>query len=326
LKTAKSTLVFALTLFLIFSQLIAARGATESIDDTRSAIYEAFKALIEAYYAGANIDNLTERLNEALNLTSQAERMADTTSSEAQGLLSEAKALAENVTDQAPLIEEEGLKQGQTSTIITVGSVIGAIIVGVLIYVFGPDLLWRLWLRLRKNYIVKVTGAPKQEKGSVITMDHVCAAILGIILIGAVFAGAQFFLAGRTGETFSELGILGPNMTIGDYPKEVVAGDTVNLYVYIGNQMGRPIYYTVMIKIGDNNTGVNPAPIEPIMKLERILLQNQNWTSPVSITLRQAGINQRIIFELWTYNETSNQNQYDERWAQVWINVTAPPV
>lgn len=325
MKQVKSTLIFLLTLFLILSQVIVTHSATESIDDTRSAVYNAFKALIEAYSAGGNINNLTERLNEALNLTSEAEAIAGTNPSEAQALLSEAKTLAQNVTDQAPLIKEEGLKQGQTSTVIAVGSVIGAIIIGVLIYIFGPDLLWRLWLRLRKNYIVKVTGAPKQEKNLAITMDHVCAAILAIILIVAVFAGAQFFLAGRTGETFSELGILGPHMRLGDYPKEVVAGDTVNLYVYIGNQMGRPVYYTVMIKIGDNNTSVNPAPIEPTMKLERILLQNQNWTSPVNITLKQAGLNQRIIFELWTYNETSNTIDYNQIWGQIWLNVTAPP-
>jgi hypothetical protein len=256
-RKAKSTFILLLGLFLILSQVIVARSATESADEVRSAVYNAFKALGEAYNAGGDVSNLTETLNEALNLTSEAETIASTNPGEAQTLLSEAKTLAENVTDQAPLIEEEGLKQGQTQMIITVGSIGGAIIVGILIYMFGPNLLWRFWLRLRKNYIVKVTGTPKKEKGFVITMDHVCAAILGIILIVAVFVAAQYFIAGRTGEAFSELGILGPHMRLGDYPKEVVAGDTVNLYVYIGNQMGRPVYYTVMIKIGDNNTSCN---------------------------------------------------------------------
>ncbi|HJW98207.1 MAG TPA: DUF1616 domain-containing protein [Candidatus Bathyarchaeia archaeon] len=322
---AKPKVILLLTLFLILSQVIIARSSTELNEDARSAVYNAFKALIEAYNAGGDVSNLTETLNKALNLTSEAEATAGTNPSEAQALLSEAKTLAENVTDQTPLIGEEGLRQGQTWMIITIASVIGAIITGVLIYVFGPDILWRLWLRLRKDYIVKVTGVPKQEKGFVITMDQVCAAILGIILIIAVFMAAQFFLTGRTGETFSELGILGPQMRLGDYPKEVVAGDAVNLFVYIGNQMGGPVYYSVMIKIGDNNTSVNPAPIETSMKLEKILQQNQNWTSPINIKLTQAGLNQRIIFELWTYNDTMGGFEYNQRWGQIWLNVTAPP-
>jgi len=300
----------------------------ESVDDVKTAINAAFKAVGEAYGAGGDVSNLTETLNEALNLTSEAQTVAGTNPGEAQTLLSEAMVLAENITSQAPLVREEGLKQGQTQTIVTFASIAAAIVVGILIYVFGPNFLWRLWFNLRKNYTVKVngrTGAPKKEKGLVITMDQVCAAILGIILIVAIFVVASHFLAGNTGETFSELGVLGPNMTLGDYPNEVVAGDAVNLYVYVGNQMGRPVYYTVMIKVGDNNTSVNPAPIEPTMELERILLQNENWTSPASITLTQAGLNQRIIFELWTYNETTNSNDYSQIWGQVWLNVTAPP-
>lgn len=325
MRRTKSTLIVVLALFLILSHVVVAHSSAESVDDVRSAIITAFKALSEAYNAGGDVSNLTETLNEALNLTAEAETIVSTYPGEAQTLLSEAKTLAENVTSQAPLIKEEGLRQGQTQMIITFASIAAAIIVGILIYMFGPNLLWRLWLNLRKNYTVKVTGTPKEEKGLVITMDHVCAAILGIILIVAVFVAAQYFLAGSTGETFSELGILGPNMTLGDYPKEVVAGDSVNLYAYVGNQMGKPVCYTVMIKIGDNNTNVNPAPLEPTMKLERILLQNENWTSPVSIKLTQVGLNRRIIFELWTYNETTNNINYNQIWGQVWLNVTAPP-
>lgn len=315
----------ALALFLILSHMMVAHAATESVADVRSAIITAFKALGEAYNAGGDVSNLTEKLNEALNLTAEAEAIASTYPGEAQTLLSEAKTLAQNVTSQAPLIKEEGLKQGQTQTIITFASIAAAIIVGILIYMFGPNLLWRLWLNLRRNYTVKVTGTPKKEKGLVITMDQVCAAILGIILIIAVFVAAQYFLAGSTGETYSELGVLGPSMTLGDYPKMVVAGDSLNLYVYVGNQMGKPVCYTVMIKIGDNNTNVNPAPIGVSMELERILLQNENWTSPVSIKLMQAGLNQRIIFELWAYNETTSNIDYQQIWGQVWLNVTAPP-
>ena len=325
MRKTKSTLIVILALFLILSHVTVPHAAAESVEDVRTAIDTAFKAFGEAYNAGGDVSNLTETLNEALNLTAEAETIASTNPTEAQTLLSQAKTLAENVTSQAPHIKEEGLRQGQTQTIITFASIAAAIIVGILIYMFGPNLLWRLWLNLRKNYTVKVTGTPKKEKGLIITMDQVCAAILGIILIISVFVATQYFLAGNTGETSSELGVLGPNMKLGDYPKEVVAGDAFNLYVYVGNHMGKPVYYNVMIKIGDNNTNVNPAPIEPSMELERILLQNENWTSPVNIKLAQAGLNRRIIFELWTFNETTSNIDYSQIWGQIWLNVTAPP-
>jgi len=324
-RKTKSTLILVLALFLVVSKMMVAHAAAESADDVKSAIATAFRAVGQAFNAGGDVSNLTETLNEALNLTAEAQTMTSTNPTEAQALLSQANTLAENVTSQAPLIKEEGLRQGQTQIIITFASVAAAIIVGILIYMFGPNLLWRLWLNLRKNYTVKVTGTPKKEKSLVITMDQVCAAVLGIILIIAVFVVALHFVAGNTTEPFSELGILGPNMTLGDYPQEVVAGTAVNLYVYIGNQMGTPVYYTVMIKIGDNNTILNPAPMQPSMELERILLQNENWTSPVSVTLTRAGLNQRIIFELWTYNQTTNNLDYSQIWGQVWLNVTAPP-
>ena len=44
----------------------------------------------------------------------------------------------------------------------------------------------------------------------------------------------------------------------------------------------------------------------------------------MNLTLTKAGLNQRIIFELWTYNATLNQNQYDQRWGRIWLNVTTP--
>jgi uncharacterized membrane protein len=127
-----------------------------------------------------------------------------------------------------------------------------------------------------------------------------------------------------TDEQFSELGILGPNMQLSDYPSNIVAGETVNLNVYVGNHMGKPMYYLVMVKLGANETAIAPAPVDSAQQFSQVVLNNGTWTFPVSIPLTQAGTNQRIIFELWAYNETLTQNQYHNRWGQIWLNVTAP--
>jgi uncharacterized membrane protein len=113
-------------------------------------------------------------------------------------------------------------------------------------------------------------------------------------------------------------------MQLGDYPSQIVASETVHLFGYVGNQMGEPMYYTVMVKLGNNDTAVNPAQITPLQQFSQVVPSNQTWTFPVDITLTKSGVNQRIIFELWIYNQTINQNQYNDRWGQVWLNVTAP--
>jgi hypothetical protein len=84
------------------------------------------------------------------------------------------------------------------------------------------------------------------------------------------------------------------------------------------------MYYTVMVKVGNNDTAVNPAPIEPIQQFSQVISNNQSWTFPANLTLTQPGLNQRILFELYAFNQTLNQNQYQERWAQIWLNVTSP--
>ncbi len=130
---------------------------------------------------------------------------------------------------------------------------------GILVYVFGPKVLWRIWFNLRKNYRVRTKNPSANNKPLVITAEQFCAVVLGITIIIAFFSFSQIILPKNQGEQFSELGVLGPNMKLGDYPSQVVASDTLNLYVYVGNQMGIPMYYTVMVKLGNNDTASKPS-------------------------------------------------------------------
>jgi uncharacterized membrane protein len=147
---------------------------------------------------------------------------------------------------------------------------------------------------------------------------------LGLTILIAAVVAYQDFVPKSRGEQFSELGILGPNMKLGDYPSNVVSSDTVHLFIYVGNRMAQPMFYTVQVKLGDNNTAVNPANLTSLAEYQQVLPSNGTWTFPVDITMNKVGDNQRLIFELWAYNATTNQNQYHDRWGQVWLNVTAP--
>ncbi len=322
MRTSIKLIVLLLSISFFLSAVALVQSQTTPLDNAQTATHDAYKALLKADNAGADISKLTDQLNQALNLISQSQALTSSNPQQAQNLALQAQALAQNITQQASTLKGNGLTQNP----LIIGASIASLIAGgILVYLFGPKAFWKVWLRLRKNYRISTKNSTTQNKALIITGDQVCAIILGLTIVIAFFAASPFILPKGTGEQFSELGVLGLNMKLGDYPSEIVAGDTVNLNIYVGNQMGKPIYYTVLTKLGDNETIVNPSPIQPIQQFSRVIPNNGTWTFPVNVTLTKPGINQRIIFELWTYNETINQNQYNkDLWGQVWLNVTAP--
>ena len=164
-----------------------------------------------------------------------------------------------------------------------------------------------------------------EKEGTPLTLETISMVVTIILVVIAGIAISQYYLSGLTGETFSELGILGPNMILGDYPREVVAGDNVHLFAYVGNHLGEPAWFSVLVKVGDNSTSVDPLQAPAIKRIDVVLCNDQNWTSVVDFTLTQAGINRRIVFELWSLNSTTNSMEYTQRWGQIWVNVTLPP-
>jgi hypothetical protein len=316
-----SKLCVALLLTLTLSGFALTSVQAVSVREAQDSIENAYKTLVDVYNSGADVSNLIGLLNQAINLTVQAHNLANSDPQQSQALVSQAQIVAENVTTQASAAKLTG-----ASANIIGAAIFAAILVicGCLIYFFGPNFLWKAWFKLRKNYYVAAKSASSKSKSLAITWEQVCAAILGLTIIIALVATAPFFLPKGSSEQFSELGVLGPNMKIGDYPKQVVAGQPVSFFAYVGNQMGQPMYYEVMVKLGDNHTATNPAPIDPAQGFIRIVPYNGTWTFPLNVTLTQAGLNQRILFELWIYNQTISQMQYTERWGQVWLNVTAP--
>ncbi len=317
----KLLLLFLMLLSLNLTPSIAQSQLT-AIEQAQSSTHAAYKKILEAYKAGADPTTLTEQINQAINLTSQAQTLSTSNPQQALNLAAQAQKLADDLGLQASAAKE---KASEILPIPTAIAIIALIAVGVLIYFYGPQTFWKIWLNLRKNYQVKTKSSANQAKTNnlIVTWEQVCAVCLGITIIIAFVVASQYFLPKGASEQFSELGVLGPNMKLGDYPSQIVANETVTLYVYVGNQMGRPMYYNVQVKLGDNSTSVDPAPIIPIQQFSRVVPSNGTWTFPLNAALTQPGLNQRLIFELWIYNETSNLNQYHDRWTDVWFNVTA---
>ena len=288
-----------------------------SIDEIKRESFRAYEAILEVHRAGGNISHLIDKLNEALSLIEKAEVTGD------QALLDEAERLMEEIIAASLELIEEGSRIRRWRTAIQIVEVVAIILLGFLIYRRGPNLFWRLWIKLRGNYLIKRSGSPRGV--SMLVSGEVWAVITAIILVGAVFALAQSLRAGRVVEPFSELGVLGPKMKIGDYPDTVIAGESFRLYLYVGNHMGKPMYYLILLKLGDRETPIDPAPLNPFKEIYIILDDGENKTKPIDITLTEPGMNKRLIFEMWIYNTTSKNITYHKRWCQLWINVTSPP-
>ena len=157
-------------------------------------------------------------------------------------------------------------------------------------------------------------------------MDKETASIaLCLVTVLAVFAAVQPLLPAN-GESFSELGVLGPSQTIGGYPTSVVAGNPFVLYGYIGNHEGISSFYQLLVKVGNQTTQVSnstyaQAPV--IFTYSRVLENNQSTTFPMTLTLSNQGTDVRLIFELWSYNVTSSSYAYTGLWNQLFLNVTS---
>ena len=157
-------------------------------------------------------------------------------------------------------------------------------------------------------------------------MDKETAVLaLAVVTILAVLA-AVYPILPSNGEAFSELGVLGPNQKIADYPTTVVAGQHFTLYVYVGDHEGQAEYYQVMMKEGNQVTVISnstSADVPPILTTSLVLEDNSSSIFPVNISMATAGLNQRLIFELWMFNSTTTTFGYTGLWAQIWMNVTA---
>jgi uncharacterized membrane protein len=159
--------------------------------------------------------------------------------------------------------------------------------------------------------------------------DEVKAVVMAIVIVAGALSIAQTVMSGRVSEPFSALGLLGPSMKIGEYPKTVLVNQTVRLYLFIDNHEGRTMYYIIYAKLGDKLTEIseNKSADAPILyTYEVILPHGMNTTVPVSLKFSKPTTNAKLIFEMWIYDPETRMPRYHGRWNQLWLNITAPTV
>jgi uncharacterized membrane protein len=151
--------------------------------------------------------------------------------------------------------------------------------------------------------------------------------IMLVILSLGVLTAVPPILPDRVVEPFTELGILGPNLKLGDYPESVEIGESFTLYLYLGNHESRVMYYRTLVKFGDelsfaSETEPMDAPV--IASYDHVVLNENNVTRQMSLSAEITGTNRRLVFELYKYDEDAGDFVYSGEWVQLWMNVTSP--
>ena len=230
-------MLIGLFLILVASVTALAIAQEPTVDSTQNSLYNSYKAILDAYNAGANTNQLTDQLNQALNLTSKAQQLTTTNPQQAETLSSQAQAIAQNITQQAITAQQSA---STAMPVIAIGTAVALIATGIVTYCFGPKVMWKFWFKLRKNYRIKTQNSAAKNSGLIITAEQLCAIVLGFTVIVAFFSVSGFLLPKSQNEHFSELGVFGENMQLGDYPSQIVASETIHLSAYVGNQMSNP--------------------------------------------------------------------------------------
>jgi uncharacterized membrane protein len=155
----------------------------------------------------------------------------------------------------------------------------------------------------------KLISDMNEEKTIILTI-LVALVILGALLVLVSFTPAQK-------EPFAAIYLLDSGKQAENFPKTVVLGEnsTFSLWVGVENQNETQVF-TVQVKVDDGKAPVDPSPAEPTQSFERALLNEEVWEFPVTINIDQLG-SHRVIFELWSFNETENTLEYTGNWVSL---------
>ncbi|RLE84582.1 MAG: hypothetical protein DRJ41_02885 [Thermoprotei archaeon] len=135
----------ALLILLILPLALTALPETE----LKHRIYEVYRLLVEAEKEGADTSSAASMLDRALQLVLKAESRGDRAS------LLEAENIISEVESMIPRLIEEGRVRVIIRTTTLIAFPLTLLVAGVITYIYGPKLLWRLWLRYRREWKVR---------------------------------------------------------------------------------------------------------------------------------------------------------------------------
>ncbi|ABP49950.1 MAG: DUF1616 domain-containing protein [Pyrobaculum arsenaticum] len=253
-------------------------------------LFEAYRLLVEAASAGADVRPLAEAFNRALA----------------------GEPLGPDFAQAARQLADEARRAALLGYIAAAAALLAVGAAAYFLYRYRRIILGWLWLKIwGSGYLKKGNGAP-----NTLLFDEEVSAVAAAVAVVAVALAVAVALSPGAAEPFSALGLLGPGGKIGGYPDVVQRGQPITLHAYVYNHMGTPMWYVVYVKV-DNSTAEPPLPTPPLLTMQRLLLHNESWVQPFTISLNATG-RQRLVLELWAYYPNGTL-AYTGRWNQLWI-------
>jgi uncharacterized membrane protein len=96
-------------------------------------------------------------------------------------------------------------------------------------------------------------------------------------------------------DAYSELGMLGPQRMADNYPSEIQANQTNNVFLQVTNHLGHAAYYTVAVKLVTQAELSNPASVASLNNITFFVANNETFEQPIAFALN--------------YNSSPNQTQ-----------------
>ena len=182
-----------------------------------------------------------------------------------------------------------------------------------------------------------------------------------LILLSTVPTISLFASFPDGGDNFSEFWVLGPNHVMQDYPFNVQANQTYQVFIGIRNHMDSTIHYMIYVKFRNQTQPLPdalnsvPSSLPPLYEYHAYVEDEGTWETPLAFNILGAsrtgnstsvsdisindvvfsvdsptildtesnGFYYEIFLELWLYNTTLMSFQYHNRFVGFWLNMTA---
>lgn len=164
----------------------------------------------------------------------------------------------------------------------------------------------RLELPAEERFRVSFEGLLKFNLSSSV-LDKWLSIILITSIIGSSATLVYFVVTPKTGESFTEFYLLGPNGTASNYPTDLKIGEEGEAIIGIVNQ--EFVNATYRLEVNFNGSQIHEEYI--------FLIENEKWESPFTFKATNKGVNQKLEFLLY-----KDQQIEVYRTLHIWINVT----
>lgn len=128
------------------------------VSSANDAIRAAFASVYGAERSGGNVSSLDAKLNDAIRLVQQAEEVNATNPAQAAADLQNATAVAQSVLAESASTEQAGSSARQAAEATSLGAASAIVVVAALIYLIGGRIYRKAWLRLFRDYVVRLAN------------------------------------------------------------------------------------------------------------------------------------------------------------------------